>query len=113
MSDATEMPDPKIGFANYPPSSGTVEIRPIAFGSMGPARLMLTMDVNDEGVPEIDVTLSNAAEHHEVKQFLDDAIAMLQAIAEQVEPLVEAALDQHEQAAAAALDVEEGDDDDF
>lgn len=112
MSDATEMPDPKIGFTNYPPSSGEVTIRPIAFGSMGPACLMLTMDVNDEGVPEIDLTLSNAAEHGEVKQFLDDAIAMLQIIAEQVEPLVEAALDRQE-AENIDDDLEEDDDDEF
>ncbi|GAT73578.1 glycosyltransferase [Microbacterium sp. HM58-2] len=80
MSNETEnQPDITLDIVNYPPSGSEVELVTMAFGPMGPMRVMLDMDVTDEGVA-VKITVSNAAEHADLPEFLRDVAEMLNVI---------------------------------
>ena len=79
MSNENEV---TIDVVNYPPSGSEMSLQTIAFGPAGPMRVMLDMDVNDDQSVGVKLTVSNAAEHDELRDFLRDAVELLTTIVE-------------------------------
>lgn len=79
-----EEPEFKIQLTNYPPSSSEAVMQMVSFGPIGPIRMMLTIEESDEDENTMiaGLTISNAAEHAEVPEFLADMIQLLQMIQE-------------------------------
>lgn len=82
--------DLNINIVNYPPNGSTGSLQTIAFGALGPMRLMV--EINDvDAETDIKLTVSNAAEHDELSAFPRDMAELLTAIAES--PVVESGID--------------------
>lgn len=74
---------PEITMTNFPPSGAELEMRTIILGPRGPMRLIMDVDANEAGDDlNVDLTVSNAVEHSELKEFLTDMIELLQYIVE-------------------------------
>lgn len=70
-----------IDMVNYAPSGTDASLQTIAFGPMGPMRVLIDMDVNEDESVALKITVSNAAEHNELHQFLRDVAELLTTIA--------------------------------
>ncbi|OJU39707.1 MAG: hypothetical protein BGN97_00360 [Microbacterium sp. 69-10] len=82
-----------INIVNYPPSGSEVSLQTVAFGPVGPMRLMVEIDSEDAST-DIKITVGNAAEHAELGDFLRDMAELLTAIAEsdETEEAIESAI---------------------
>lgn len=72
----------EINLTNFAPSGNEGELRTIAFGPTGSMKLFLEIDVDESDNVAIDLTVSNACEHSELKEFIGDMVSVLQDIAD-------------------------------